>query len=118
MPVFVRMLFQILVMAFAACGIQGCQSQQEPTAEVDPVSKISMYDRVRLTLADADAVGIHLFDLKKLRADILTLRQTDAELSDLLLADLDRVEAVPETQIRDRVGIGREMYARFKKPTQ
>ena len=117
-PVFVRISFYLLPMLVVACTIPGCQSQQPPDAEVDAVSKITMYDRVRLTLADADAAGIHLFDLKKLRADIVKLKQTEPELSDLLLVDLDRIEALPKTQVRDRVAIGKEMYARFKKPSQ
>ncbi len=118
MPVFVRFPFRLLLMLVVGCAIQGCQSQQEPDAEIVAVSKITMYDRVRLTLADADAAGIHLFDLKKLRADIVTLKQTEPALADLLLADLDRIEALPKTQVRDRVAIGKEMYARFKKPPQ
>lgn len=118
MPVFFRISFYLVLMLFFACAMPGCQSQQEPDAEVAAVSKITMYDRVRLTLADADAAGIHLFDLKKLRADIVTLKQTEPELSDLLFADLDRIEALPKTQVRDRVAIGKEMYARFKKPSQ
>ncbi len=116
--VFVRMSFYLLLMLVTASTIQGCQPQAEPDPEVDAVSKITMYDRLRLTLADADAAGIHLFDLKKMRADIVILKQTEPELSDLLLADLDRIEALPKTQVMDRVAIGKEMYARFKKPLQ
>jgi len=118
MPVLIRMSFHLFLTLVGACATQGCQSQQEPDPEVAAVAKITMYDRVRLTLADADAAGIHLFDLKKLRADIVTLKQTEPELSDLLFADLDRLEALPKTQVRDRVAIGKEMYARFKKPSQ
>ncbi len=111
---FVCISSQLLAMLFVANALLGCQSQQEPDREAAAVAKITMYDRVRLTLADADAAGIHLFDLKKLRTDIVALKQTETELSDLLLADLDRVESLPKTQIRDRVAIGKEMYARFK----
>ena len=93
--------------------LQGCKSKDEDP-NLDPVSEISMYDRLRLTLADADVVGIHLFDLKQMRADILTLKETDPELSDLLISDLDRVEAVPKTDVKEKARIGRDMYARFK----
>ena len=106
-------LHNILSVLFLIFALQGCQSQQH--AEIDPVSKITMYDRLRLTLADADAAGIHLFDLKKMRADIVTLKETDPELSVLLLADLDRIEALPNTQVQAKVAIGKEMYARIKK---
>ncbi len=69
-----------------------------------------MYDRVRLTPADAeaDAAGILLFDRKKRRADNVTLKPTQPGLSDLLLAALDRIEALPKTQVRDRVEIGKK----------
>jgi hypothetical protein len=116
MPISVHIslrFFLILVVG----GTLGCQSQKELDSEVDAVSKITMYDRLRLTLADADAAGIHLFDIKKLRADIVTLKDTEPELADLLLADLDRIEALPKTQVRERVAIGKEMYSRFRKPS-
>ena len=92
-----------------------CQSQEKTAPEVDPVAKISMHDRLRLTLADADAVGIHLFDLKQMRADLMILKETEPELADALLSDLDRVEALPRKDVRERVAIGKEMYARIRK---
>ena len=118
MPVFVRISHHLFLTLVCACGMSGCQTQQEPDPEVAAVAKITTFDRLRLTLADADAAGIHLFDLKKLRADIVTLKQTEPELSNLLLGDLDRIEALPKNQVRDRVAIGKEMYARFKKPSR
>ena len=105
----VRLSLQLFLLLVVASAIPGCQFQLETVVEADAVSRITMYDRVRLTLADADAAGIHLFDLKKLRADIVKLKETDPELSDLLLADLDRVEVLPKTQVRERVAIGKEM---------
>jgi hypothetical protein len=115
-PSFASVLLQLILMLVLTFGQQGCRSQQEPDADVDPVSKITMFDRLRLTLADADAAGIHLFDLKKLRADIVTLKQAEPELSDLLLADLDGIEALPKTEVQARVAIAKEMYGRFKIP--
>lgn len=95
--------------------VPGCQSQEKTEPEVDPVEKISMHDRLRLTLADADAMGIHMFDLKQMRADLMTLKETEPELADALLSDLDRVEAIPKTDVRARAAIGKEMYARIRK---
>lgn len=95
--------------------LAGCQRQEKTEPELDPVSKISMHDRLRLTLADADAVGIHMFDLKKMRTDLMTLKETEPELADALLSDLDRVEALPKTDVRARAAIGKEMYARIRK---
>jgi len=93
----------------------GCQSQEKTVPDVDPVAEISMHDRLRLTLADADAVGIHMFDLKQMRADLMTLKETEPELADALLSDLDRVEALPKKDVQARVAIGKEMYARIRK---
>jgi hypothetical protein len=59
-----------------------------------------------------------LFDLKKLREDFVLLKQTHPELAESLLADLDRVEAVPKAQFRETIPIGKEMYARLKKTPQ
>lgn len=117
MPISVHISLRFFLI-LVVCGMPGCQSQQEPDSEANAVSRITMYDRLRLTLADADAAGIHLFDIKKMRADIVTLKDTEPELADLLLADLDRIEALPKTQVRERVAIGKEMYARFRKPSQ
>jgi predicted component of type VI protein secretion system len=103
------LLFVILTVA------SGCQSQEKTEPETDPVARISMHDRLRLTLADADAVGIHLFDLKKMRTDLMTLKETEPELASALLADLDRVEALPKEDVRARAVIGKEMYARIRK---
>ncbi|MEJ7591682.1 MAG: hypothetical protein WKF77_09050 [Planctomycetaceae bacterium] len=100
------------VALFAVCG---CQSQQKTEPESDPVAKISMHDRLRLTLADADAVGIHLFDLKQMRTDLMILKDTEPELADALLSDLDRVEALPKKDVQSRASIGKEMYARIRK---
>jgi len=113
----VRRSVQLFLILVVASAMPGCQSQQETDVEADALSRITMYDRVRLTLADADAAGIHLFDLKKLRADIVKLKETEPELADLLLADLDRIDALPKTEVRERVAIGKEMYARFRKPS-
>lgn len=94
--------------------VPGCQSQEKTEPDADPVAKISMHDRLRLTLADADAAGIHMFDLKQMRADLKTLKESEPELADALISDLDRVEALPKTDVRGRAAIGKEMYARIK----
>ena len=95
--------------------VPGCQSREKAGPDADPVAKISMHDRLRLTLADADAVGIHMFDLKQMRADLQTLKETEPELADALLSDLDRVEALPKQDVMARAAIGKEMYARIRK---
>jgi hypothetical protein len=105
-----------IVLTVAVLWIEsGCQSQEKTAPDADPVAAISMHDRLRLDLADADAVGIHLFDLKKMRTDLMTLKETEPELADALLSDLDRVEALPKKDVRARVAIGKEMYARIRK---
>jgi hypothetical protein len=93
----------------------GCQSQEKTEPDADPVTKISMHDRLRLTLADAEAVGIHMFDLKQMRTDLITLKETEPELADALLSDLDRVEALPVKDVMARAAVGKEMYARIRK---
>jgi hypothetical protein len=106
------LFFPVLILLIA---LPGCQSENRADVDVDPVAKITMYDRLRLTLADADAAGIHLFDLKKMRKDIETLKATEPELAELLRGDLDRIEALPKNEVKAKVAIGKEMYARFKK---
>ena len=95
--------------------VPGCQSQGTTEPIADPVSKISMHDRLRLTLADADTVGIHMFDLKQMRLDLMVLKETEPALADALISDLDRVEALPKTDVLARAAIGKEMYARIKE---
>ncbi len=84
--------------------------------EAEAVTKISSRDRLRLTLADAAAAGIYLFDLKLIREDIITLQEVEPELAAALLSDLDRVEALPKKEYLAKAEIGREMYERIKIP--
>ena len=105
-------IFLMIALTFV---VPGCQSQGSTEPVVDPVAKISMHDRLRLTLADADAVGIHMFDLKQMRSDLMVLKETEPALADALISDLDRVEALPKTDVLARAAIGKEMYARIKK---
>lgn len=98
-------------------SVSGCNSQVNTSGadrEAAAVAKISTRDRLRLTLADAAAAGIHLFDLKLIREDILALRETEPELSAALLSDLDRIEMLPTTDYSQRAQIGKEMYERIK----
>jgi len=109
------LLGRIVLMVALSEIVPGCQSQEKTEPEVDPVAQISMHDRLRLTLADADAVGIHMFDLKQMRTDLMILKETEPALADALISDLDRVEALPKTDVRARAAIGKEMYARIKE---
>ena len=97
--------------------VPGCQSQVKTEPDADPVAKFSMHDRLRLTLADADAVGIHMFDVKQMRADLMTLKETESKLAVALLSDLDRVEALPKKDVMARAAaaVGKEMYARIRR---
>ena len=106
---------RVILIFLLSLTVSGCQSQEKTEQELDPVAKISMHDRLRLTLADADAMGIHMFDLKKMRTDLMTLKETEPELATALLSDLDRVEAIPKKDVLARAVIGKEMYARIKK---
>ena len=106
---------RVVLMFALSLIVPGCQSQEKTEPDSDPVAKISMRDRLRLTLADADAVGIHMFNLKQMRTDLMILKETEPALADLLLSDLNRVEALPETDSLARAAIGKEMYARIKK---
>ena len=108
-------LGHVVLIIVLSMMVPGCQSQDKTEPELDPVAKISMHDRLRLTLADADAVGIHMFDLKKMRTDLMTLKETEPELATALLSDLDRVEAIPKKDVLARAAIGKEMYARIRK---
>ena len=108
-------LCHVVLSIVLSMTVTGCQSQEKPEPDLDPVAKISMHDRLRLTLADADAVGIHMFDLNKMRADLMTLKESEPELATALLSDLDRVEAIPKKDARARAVIGKEMYARIRK---
>ena len=105
----------IFLMVALPLIVPGCQSHGTTEPVVDPVAKISMHDRLRLTLADADSVGIHMFDLKQMRSELMTLKETEPVLAETLLSDLNRVEALPKTDVRARVAIGKEMYARIKE---
>ena len=104
---------RIVLMVTLSAIVPGCQSQEITEPEADPVAKISMHDRLRLTLADADAVGIHMFDLKQMRTDLMILKETEPALADALISDLDRVESLPKADVRARAAIGKEMYARI-----
>jgi len=112
---FTSLWVRVLLTACLMSIESGCQSREETAPVADPVAAISMRDRVRLDLADADAVGIHLFDLKKMRTDLMTLKETEPDLATALLSDLDRVEALPKKDVMARAAIGKEMYARIRK---
>ncbi len=91
--------------------VPGYQWLEKTKPDADPVANISMHDRLRLTLADADAVGIHMFDLKQMRADLMNLKETESKLAIALLSDLDRVEALPKKDVMARAAAaaGKEM---------
>lgn len=111
---------RVLPCILALCSLSitsGCTGSPEKDfaeREAQAVAKIRPRDRLRLTLADASAAGIYLFDLKLIREDIQTLTDSEPELAAALLADLDRVEALPKTAYIEKAEIGREMYERIK----
>jgi len=112
-----RQWYRISAMMWLVLFAGGCNSQSERNrvdSEPKAVAEISTRDRLRLTLADAAAAGIHLFDLKLIREDIMTLQEKEPELAAALLSDLDRVEALPKTEHLAKAKIGREMYERIK----
>ena len=114
-----RQWYRISAMMWLVLFAGGCNSQSDRNrADSEPkaVAEISTRDRLRLTLADAAAAGIHLFDLKLIREDIMTLQEKEPELAAALLSDLDRVEALPKTEHLAKAKIGREMYERIKIP--
>ena len=111
--------FRIAAITCFVLFINGCDSRRDDAKskrEAEAVAKISTRDRLRLTLADAAGAGIHLFNLKLIRDDIITLTETEPELAAALLADLDRIEALPKTDHAARATIGKEMYERIRIP--